>query len=51
MTAKVIIEIQLFQQQPYCFRPVQLLQKYLLGMKTIGENEAYRLSLQHEPRE
>jgi son of sevenless-like protein len=51
MTAKVIIEIQLFQQQAYCFRPVQLLQKYLLSMKCVSESEAYRLSLLHEPRE
>jgi len=51
MIAKVITEIQLFQQQPYCFRPVQLLQRYLSNLKCISESEAYRLSLQFEPRE
>jgi hypothetical protein len=51
MMAKVLTEIQLFQQMPYCFRPVIDIQKYLNNAKVLNESDAYRVSLQNEPRE
>ena len=51
LSAKVITEIQLFQQMQYCFRPMPFLQSYLTNLKMFSESEAYKLSLEYEPRE
>lgn len=45
------MEIQLFQQMPYCLRPVPELQAFLQNPgETLSEKEMYELSLICEPR-
>lgn len=51
MIAKVIRDIQQFQQLSYNFRPVFEIQNYLMKLDSLNEKEAYELSLQCEPRE
>eukprot|EP01088_Endostelium_zonatum_P007577 TRINITY_DN1988_c1_g1_i1.p1 TRINITY_DN1988_c1_g1~~TRINITY_DN1988_c1_g1_i1.p1 ORF type:complete len:1287 (-),score=395.26 TRINITY_DN1988_c1_g1_i1:145-4005(-) len=49
--ARVIGEIQQYQQPPYCLEPVQPIQDYLLtGVKLYNDNELYEHSLKAEPK-
>ena len=49
---KVIKEIQLYQQTPYLFQPVEEIQDYLTSSMTVlDEKDAYDLSLKYEPRD
>uniref|UniRef100_A0A7S3D2F8 Uncharacterized protein n=1 Tax=Palpitomonas bilix TaxID=652834 RepID=A0A7S3D2F8_9EUKA len=47
----VILEMQRFQNTPYEFRAVPKLQKLLRDVENMEENQAYKKSLEVEPRE
>jgi len=50
--AVVIKEIQQYQNEPYCFKEVSIIQGFLLaGGEYVDENRCYQLSLQVEPRD
>jgi len=48
--AKVIREIQQYQQSPYCLLPVPELQEWLENVEFWDENEMFERSLQLEPK-
>lgn len=48
--AKVLQEIQMYQQTAYRLMPVQEIQEYLAAMSVLDEDEAFELSLKCEPR-
>lgn len=50
MVAKVLTEIQGFQQIDYCLRPVPEIQVFLNKLEILDEKQAYEKSLQCEPR-
>jgi son of sevenless-like protein len=49
--AEVIKEIQQYQQTPYNLTPVPQIQSFFLNSESMEEPEAFKLSLQIEPRE
>jgi len=54
MIAKVIVQIQQYQQKPYMFYLVPQIQQYMdqaLSSGLLNEREAFDLSLKIEPRE
>jgi son of sevenless len=48
--ADTILLVQQYQNDPYCFEPLEQVQEYLLNVPSIIEDEAYEKSLIIEPR-
>ena len=46
----VIQEIQQYQHAPYCLEKVDFIEEWLLDLKYVDEDEAYKLSMTIEPR-
>jgi son of sevenless len=49
-TARVVRDIQKFQETEYCFKPVKELARLLTNPPSLSENEIYALSLKCEER-
>jgi len=50
MLWRIIRQLERAQSSVYDYLPNSGLQNYLTGMKFIGEDESYDLSLKYEPR-
>jgi len=50
MVSKVISEIQLFQQLPYCLLPQEDIQRFFLTVEPLSQDDIFALSQQCEPR-
>jgi hypothetical protein len=48
--SQVILEIQQYQQTPYCLEEVPVIKQFLLDVQFWDENEAYAASLKLEPK-
>eukprot|EP01102_Stenamoeba_stenopodia_P018147 TRINITY_DN661_c1_g1_i1.p1 TRINITY_DN661_c1_g1~~TRINITY_DN661_c1_g1_i1.p1 ORF type:complete len:1017 (+),score=351.00 TRINITY_DN661_c1_g1_i1:339-3389(+) len=48
MCANIIIELQHFQQTPYCLHPVPLIQEYLSKLTVLTDKDLYKESLLRE---
>jgi len=48
MCANIIIELQQYQQTPYCLHPVPLIQEYLSKLQVLSDKDLYKESLLRE---